>query len=466
MAEPDPKQAALRSLPSIDEVLRGEVARGLSSTAPGWAVTQAARSAVQGERQRILDGATNGGPSLPRIEAALPELVRTLTASSLRRIVNATGVVLHTNLGRAPLSRAVLERVAALGARYTNLELDLATGERGSRHQHLASILRALTGAEDAIVVNNNAAAVLLVATALGAGREVVVSRGELVEIGGAFRIPDVLAAGGARLCEVGTTNRTRLSDYAAAMGPDTAVLMKVHRSNFAVVGFVEEVGIAELAELGRANGVPVVEDLGSGAMQDFGHFHEPTAAEAVAAGADLVTISGDKLLGGPQAGIIVGRAALVARLRKHPLMRALRPDKLTLIALEATLERTRDGTAGQEVPVVAMITASDESLRARAEALAARCLALGVPAGTLSVRPSAGKVGGGAQPTVDLPGWAVVLAGTARSATTIEAALRAFDPPVLSRVADDAVWLDVRALTGEDEVEIIARAVARGLSG
>lgn len=464
MPELDPKQAALRALPSIDEVLRGEVARGLGAGAPLWAVTEAARAAVQAERRRILEGQTNGGPALPRIEAALPALVHTLTAPSLRRVVNATGVVLHTNLGRAPLSRAVLDRVAELGSHYSNLELDLATGERGSRHQHLAAVLCALTGAEDAIVVNNNAAAVLLVATALGAGREVVVSRGELVEIGGAFRIPDVLAAGGARLREVGTTNRTRLSDYSAAIGPDTAVLMKVHRSNFAVVGFSEEVGIAELAELGRARGVPVVEDLGSGAMTGFARFHEPTAAEAVAAGADLVTISGDKLLGGPQAGIVVGRAALVARLRKHPLMRALRPDKLTLVALEATLALFRDGSAAAAVPVVSMIEAAPEALRLRAETLAARCLALGVPATALSIRASSGKVGGGAQPMVDLPGWAVVLAGGGKGADAMQAALRAADPPVLARVAEDAVWLDVRTLTGDDEIELVARAVASSL--
>ena len=464
MPEPDPKQAALRALPSVDEILRGEAGRSLAAAAPRWAVTEAAREAVQEERQRILDGRANGEASLPRIEAALASRVQALTTPAIRRVVNATGVVLHTNLGRAPLPAVVLARLAEIAPHYSNLELDLDTGERGSRHRHLATILRQLTGAEDAIVVNNNAAAVVLVATGLAAGREVVVSRGELVEIGGAFRIPDVIAAGGARLREVGTTNRTRLRDYEAAIGPDTAVLLKVHRSNFAVVGFTEEVGIAELSALGRARGIPVVEDLGSGAMTELGPAREPTMTESLANGADLVSISGDKLLGGPQAGIVAGKGTLVARLRSHPLMRALRPDKMTLIALEATLAAYRDGTAATEIPVVSMITAPAELLHARAVALAERAVALGAPADALSVRPSNGKVGGGAQPQLELPGWAVAVALTARSADGIEAALRAGDPPVLARVAEGAVWLDVRTLTDDREVEDVARAIAAAL--
>ncbi|MBI2895782.1 MAG: L-seryl-tRNA(Sec) selenium transferase [Deltaproteobacteria bacterium] len=455
----------MRSLPSIDEVLRSGVAEELSRTAPRWAVAEAARRAVETARQQILRGESDGRSGLERAVADLPHEVESLLAPAIRRVINATGVILHTNLGRAPMPRKALERAVEIATGYSNLELDLETGLRGSRHGHLARILRQLTGAEDAVVVNNNAAAVLLVATALAAGREAIVSRGELVEIGGAFRIPEVLSAGGARLREVGTTNRTRIGDYEAALCPDSALLLKVHRSNFAVVGFTEEVGIGELALLGRRAGVPVVEDLGSGAMMDLGRLgvgSEPTAAAAIESGADLVTVSGDKLLGGPQAGVIVGRAALVGRLRKHPLMRAVRPDKLTLASLEATLELYRDSRGVDQVPILAMLAAKAGDLRDRAEKLARLCREQGVAPFAIQVRQSTGKVGGGAQPLTELPGFALVLRHTKRSAVDIEAALRRNAPPVIARVSEDAVWLDVRTLQGDEELDLVARAVGR----
>ncbi len=318
-------------------------------------------------------------------------------------MINATGVVLHTNLGRAPLAAEARVAIDDVARGYANLEYDLARGERGSRHDHLRALLRELTGAEDAIVANNNAAATVLGLAALASGREVIVSRGELIEIGGSFRLPEILAMSGGRLVEVGTTNKTHARDYAAAITPATALLLKVHRSNFAMVGFTAEVELAELVALGRARGVATMIDLGSGALLDratqraFGLPDEPTVADAVASGADLVTFSGDKLLGGPQAGLAVGRAAAVAASRAHPLMRVLRPDKLTLAGLAATLALYRAGRAHDAVPIAAMLGASSATLRARAEALAAAIGAVTEVA--VAVEPCASAVGGGAMP-------------------------------------------------------------------
>ncbi len=319
----------LRDLPSVDELAGDE---RLASAAPRPLLVSAVRSALARAREEIQAGA-DPGDLVGRVELELAAARR----PRLRRAINATGVIVHTNLGRAPLSREALERVSAVAGGYSNLEYDLGEGARGSRQDHVAPILRRLTGAEAALVVNNNAAAVLLALAALAEGREVVVSRGELIEIGDGFRIPDVLARSGARLREVGTTNRTRAADYERAIGPETALLLRVHQSNFRVVGFTEQPQLAELVRIARARGLPVVDDLGSGVLAELGD--EPSARAALAAGADLVCFSGDKLLGGPQAGIVVGRAELVERLRRHPLQRALRADKLTLAALEGTLQ-------------------------------------------------------------------------------------------------------------------------------
>jgi len=383
-----------------------------------------------------------------------------------RKVINATGVVLHTNLGRAPLGAAQVARFAEAVTGYTALEFDLATGRRGHRDRPLVRRLGALLGAEDALVVNNCAAAVLLACTALAAGRSVLVSRGELVEIGGGFRIPDVIASCGARLVEVGTTNRTRLADYARAMGPEVGAILRVHRSNFVVRGFVEEAPRAGLAALAREAGVPFVEDLGSGALLDtrtLGLPHEPTPQEALAEGVDLVLWSGDKLLGGPQAGLVAGGSAWVARLRRHPLLRALRPGRLVLAALDAALQTYADGTAATTLPVLVALGAPVATVRARAEAVMAAVRAEGsLPAGvTLSVVLSEGRVGGGTLPEVRVESAAVRVEGV--DPGRLSEALRLGRPGVVGRVVSGALVLDARTVA-DDEVTGLARALAEAL--
>jgi L-seryl-tRNA(Ser) seleniumtransferase len=359
--------------------------------------------------------------------------------------LNATGVIVHTNLGRAPLPHAAVERVRVTAAGYSNLEYDLDAGARGSRQNHVATILRRLTGAEGALVVNNNAAAVLLALAALAEGREVIVSRGELLEIGDGFRIPDVLARSGARLVEIGTTNRTRAADYERAIGPETAVLLRVHQSNFRMVGFTEQAGTAELAQIAKRAALPLVDDLGSGALLPL--HDEPQARDALAAGADLVCFSGDKLLGGPQAGIVVGRAELVDRLRRHPLQRALRADKLTLAALEGTLALYLDPErALREVPVLRMLAEPPEAIRARADRLA------GLTDGT--VEETVARVGGGALPLAELPSFACAVD------EGLAAPLRQGEPPVVGVVRDGKLLLDCRTLA-DDELDEVAAAIA-----
>jgi L-seryl-tRNA(Ser) seleniumtransferase len=360
---------------------------------------------------------------------------------SLRRVLNATGIIVHTNMGRAPLPAAALDRVQEVAQGYSTLELDLEGGERSSRHRHVAGLVRDLTGAEDGLAVNNNAGATLLAIAALAAGREVLVSRGELIEIGDGFRIPEVLAASGARLVEVGTTNRTRVEDYRRAVTSETAAILRVHQSNFRIVGFTERPPLDALASLAAEHGLALIDDLGSGQVlggEPFGD--EPTARDSVAAGATLVCFSGDKLLGGPQAGILAGAAAAVEAVRRHPLARALRIDKLSLAALVATLEILRDPTRAEaEIPVLRMAHEPAEAVRGRAEALAVR---LGG-----RVLQSEARLGGGAVPLLVLPSFACALPGGARTA----AALRAGDPPVVARVKDGEVLLDCRTLTDED---------------
>ncbi len=384
-------------------------------------------------------------------------------------MINATGVVLHTNLGRAPLAEAALARVVEVARGYSNLEYRLDERRRGSRHEHVAELLATLTGAEDALVVNNCAAAVLLALSALAAGREVVVSRGELVEIGGSFRVPDVMRASGARLVEVGTTNRTHARDYEGAIDAQTALLLKVHRSNFAIVGFTTEVAPAELAELAHRKSLVAMVDLGSGALADLRALglpnpegSEPTVTELVGAGVDVVTFSGDKLLGGPQAGIIVGRRAIITQMRGHPLLRAVRPDKMTLAALEATLELYRDGRSS-EIPALAMLATPEPTLEARARSFAAAC-ALAAPALAFTPARVRSAVGGGALPTVEPWSWAVAVSARdagGPSAEALDARLRAAATPIVARIAEDRLLLDVRTL-GDDDLPAIARAFSR----
>jgi L-seryl-tRNA(Ser) seleniumtransferase len=460
------RQERLRTLPAVDELLRE--LDGREGGPPRRRVVEAVRAVLDESRRAVLAAGSpeelagiplEAGALRQRIEARL----RDAAAWRLDRVVNATGVVLHTNLGRALLADEALTRLALMARRYSNLELDVPSRERGSRYSHVDPLLRRLTGAEASLVVNNNAAAVLLALESLARGREVVVSRGELIEIGGAFRIPDIMARSGARLTEVGTTNRTRVADYAAAIGPDTALLLKVHPSNYRVVGFTESVATRELVELGRARGVPVMEDLGSGSFLDlrpFGLPHEPTAPETVAAGAELVTFSGDKLLGGPQAGVVVGRRALVDRLRKNPLNRALRIDKLTLAALEATLRLYEEpARALREIPTLRMLTEPEAAVRRRA----ARCLR-GVPAAVRAalaarVVGDRAQVGGGALPVVELPTAALALGSPEHPAEVLDARLRARRPPVVGRIADGRLLLDCRTVL-DDEVPLVVAAV------
>ncbi|HWH06624.1 MAG TPA: L-seryl-tRNA(Sec) selenium transferase [Gaiellaceae bacterium] len=421
----------LRDLPSVDVLLRDErLARE-----PRGRALERGTDRLERAREEIRAGVDPGD-----LAARAVEELRRRRNPELRRVLNATGVLVHTNLGRAPLAPAAVARVVA-AAGYSNLELELGSGVRGSRQDHLQPLLRRLTGAEAALVVNNNAAAVLLALAALAEGREVLVSRGELIEIGDGFRIPDVLARSGARLVEVGTTNRTRAADYERALGPETALLLRVHQSNFRVVGFTEQPSVRELAAVARRGGVPLVDDLGSGALVEVEG--EPTPASSLAAGADLVCFSGDKLLGGPQAGIVAGRAALVERLRCHPLARALRADKLSLAALEGTLALTLERP--DEVPVLRMLREPAAAVRARAERLAA---AVGG-----EVEETVARVGGGALPLAELPSFACAVE------EELAAALRGHEPPVVAVVRDGRTLLDCRALA-EAEVDEVAAAV------
>lgn len=465
------ERARLRELPAIDEVLRRPEVRRLIEVegAPRWAVIAAVREEVEALRQALLAG--TAGEPIDVAAAAIEQRVAALLRPSIRAVINATGVVVHTNLGRAPIAARALARIVEVSRGYCNLEYDLEPGRRGSRHDHLRRLVAAVCGAEDAVVANNNAAAVLLAVSALAAGRDVIVSRGELVEIGGGFRIPEVIVQGGARLREVGTTNRTRAADYEAALGPETGALLKVHRSNFDVVGFTEEVDVAGLAQIARAVSVPLIADLGSGAMTDAygpGLGGEPVVAAAIAQGADLVCVSGDKLLGGPQAGLVLGRADLVARVRRHPLMRALRPCKLTLAALEATLELWRDGRAAEEVPVARMLATDPGEAGRRTRRFARRVIKAMGPAWRVEVREVAGRAGGGAMPLREAPGWAVALWREGAGADRVEAALRHGEPPVIARIVDDRVLLDLRTVAAAEEGLLLARLgqVAAAVAG
>ena len=403
------------------------------------AVVDAARAALARAREEIGAGFDPG--DLPA--AVARELTRR-SEPRLRRVLNATGVIVHTNLGRAPLPDEALRRIEEVGRGYSNLEYDLESGTRGSRQDHLAARLRSLTGAEAALAVNNNAGAVLLALAALAEGREVLVSRGELVEIGDGFRIPDVLASSGARLVEVGTTNRTRIGDYEAAIGPDTAALLRVHPSNFRIVGFAERPTVRDLARLADRRGIVLVDDLGSGAIDEIAD--EPTARGSVDAGAHLVTFSGDKLLGGPQAGIVAGRADLVERLRRHPLQRALRADKLTLAALEGTLA-AYEAAGRRSVPVLRMLKEPADTVRARAERLAS--LTRG------AVVPTVARVGGGALPLEEIESFACALPAE------LAPPLRRSEPPLVGIVREGRLLLDCRTLADVD-VDEAAEAVAR----
>ena len=456
----------LRSVPQVSRLMETDGARALAAEFPRPAVLRAVRAGLDGWRRSVLSGAATGPfetePFLAELRARLERERR----PALRRVLNATGVVVHTNLGRAPLASEALAAMVEVGRGYASLEIDLATGRRGARVGGVEALLCLLTGAEAALAANNNAAAVLLVLSGLAAGGEVVVSRGELVEIGGSFRVPEVIQQGGARLVEVGTTNKTRASDYERAITPATRVLLKVHPSNYRITGFTEAPAREELVAVARRHGLLVVEDLGSGTLVDtrrLGLPEEPTVQASVAAGVDLVTFSGDKLLGGPQAGLVVGRAELVARLRAHPLMRAFRLDKLRLAALEATLRLYRDADGPPErVPVIGMLAQDGAMLRHKAERLAN--LLHGCEAAGLEVAEDVTFAGGGALPESELPTWTVAVQPLKQSVDDLAAALRRHEPPVIARVARGRLVLDVRTLA-EPELAEVAQAVREALA-
>ncbi len=437
----------LRSLPSVEEL-------AASLELPHAVAVAAAREAIAARRDALL---ADDPPAGWDAHADALARARAGEAPHLRGVINATGVIVHTNLGRAPLPAAAVDAIAAAASGYSNLEYDLDAGARGSRHAHVEGLLRELTGAEAAMAVNNCASAVLLAAAALAAGRELIVSRGQLVEIGGSFRVPDVVAQSGARLVEVGTTNRTRLADYERAIGPEAGAVMRAHQSNFRTVGFVEEVEIEQLCGLG----VPVIDDVGSGALAERlpELADEPPVRRSVAAGAAIVCFSGDKLLGGPQAGLMVGTRDAIERCRTHPLARALRIDKLSLAALEATLRLYRDpARALREVPVLRMLAAGEDELRRRAEAMRERI-------DGADVIRAAAKVGGGALPLLELEGPVCAVDPGDHGADELARRLRAYEPPVIGRVRDGWLVLDPRTMS-DDEARQAAAAVAAALAG
>jgi len=455
------ENARLRSLPSVEELA------GLLPDIPHPLAVKAAREVVEERRAELLGSGplSSGGPDTKDLADRARERAVTAGRPSLRPVINATGVIVHTNLGRAPLARPALEQALAVAEGYSNLEYDLAAGGRGSRHAHVEGLLCELTGAEGAIVVNNCAAAALLACGALAEGREIVVSRGQLIEIGGSFRVPEVVAQSGARLVEVGTTNRTRRADYERAIGPDTGAVLRAHPSNFRTVGFTEEVEIEALCEAARAAGVPVIDDVGSGALAEAlpEIADEPAVRRSVAAGCDVTCFSGDKLLGGPQAGLMVGSRAAIERCRTHPLARPLRVDKLSLAALEATLRLYRDPHGAlREVPVLRMLSATEPELRNRAEGMRAALTEAGA---ACEVMTAGAKVGGGALPLLELQGPVCAVDPGRVPLDELAVRMRAADPPVVARARDGWLLLDPRTLDDRD-AELAARAVAAALAG
>ncbi len=465
MSEPQllrTKQDRLRELPSIGTLLEQEVVQAWIAATSRSLVVGALQQTVDQLRGRILAGDvpdTDIETVLGQAEAILTEH----STPSLRRVINATGIVLHTGLGRAPLAQEAIDAILETASGYSNLELDLTTGQRGRRTDHVAGLLAKILGAEAATVVNNNAAATYLILHVLAAGREVIVSRGELVEIGGSFRLPEIMAASGAVLREVGTTNRTRISDYAAAVTPlQTALLMKVHASNYRIVGFTESATIDQIARLAHEHGLICVDDLGSGAVFDFaaaGLPPEPNAQASLAAGADLVCFSGDKLLGGPQAGIISGKRELIAQLERSPLARALRVDKLTLASLEATVRLYTDPQhAIERVPVLSMLAATTDILASKAERLR-KLLSDALPDESFMVCSDVSFAGGGSLPTEELPTVVVQWRPSQRSAEATAAGLRTAETPVVARVRDDSICFDLRTICADDFEGLVGAA-------
>ncbi|MFH1623821.1 MAG: L-seryl-tRNA(Sec) selenium transferase [Pseudomonadota bacterium] len=466
MEEKD-RQRYLRALPSVDRIMQQDRVKALLEEYPRWLVLKTVQFVVEEERRGILSSDLNSLSeerlSLEYFCLRVAERISTFGQPSLRRVINGTGVIVHTNLGRSLLAGEVLRNLVAVASNFSNLEYNLEEGRRGSRYSHVEDLLCELTGAQGALVVNNNAGAVLLALNTMAKGQEVIVSRGQLVEIGGSFRIPDVMRSSGARLVEVGTTNKTHLTDYKRAINDDTALFLKVHTSNFQIVGFTSEVELEELVELGREYSLPVMEDLGSGCLIDLGRYglsREPTVQEAISTGVDLVTFSGDKLLGGPQAGIILGREEAVRKIRDNPLNRALRIDKLTLAALESTLRIYMEGEGMVEkIPTLRMLTLPLKEIERRAKGLYRTLRRENSGKFDVEIRNDNSKVGGGALPLQDLPTKVISIKPIHLSVQGLEERLRRYTPPIIARVDNDQLLIDVRTLQ-EGESKIVVGAI------
>ena len=447
----------LRAIPKVDELLKLPEIAPVCEKTPA-AAAAAVREVLEEIRERVLSGEIKEIPGIKDIADAVGLRIEKKGEMNLRPVINATGIVLHTNLGRAILSEDAISAVCAVAGGYSTLEYDVEKGTRGSRHSHVDDLITKITGAEAAIVVNNNAAAVLLILSEMTKGKKVIISRGELVEIGGSFRVPEIMEMSGGVLCEVGTTNKTHIRDYQNAIDDDTAALLKVHTSNFKVVGFTEDVPLCDLVKIGKERGIPVIYDLGSGALYDLermGIQGEPVVKDAVAAGADIISFSGDKLLGGPQAGIIIGKKKYIDLIRKNPLARAVRVDKMTLAALEATLRQYLEPkTAFAKIPTVAMLAISQEGLFEKANALSAAISEKGLPI-SCTVEKDQGQVGGGSVPTQMLDTYVVSILPEKMTVDAMEMRLRKLSKPVIARIAHDRLILDVRTIDARDFEEI-----------
>ena len=456
------KNKLLRRIPKVDEILKRPELMQLDM--PQTVVTDLVRDTLDQLRKGILTGSVTELPDENILCAQICQMANLASKRSLRRVINATGVTLHTNLGRACLSERAVAAAVEVAGRYSTLEYDLEKGARGSRHSHVEGLLCRLTGAEGALVVNNNAAAVLMILTAVGKGGEVITSRGELVEIGGSFRIPEIMEQCGCRLREVGATNKTHLRDYERAIGPETCALLKVHTSNYRIMGFSESVSLRELVELGKERSLPVIEDLGSGCFYDLercGIHGEPVVMDSVKAGVDIISFSGDKLLGGPQAGIIIGKAEWIKQLKQHPLARAMRVDKMTLAALEATLESYLDSEqAEKEIPTLRMLSAKPEQLHYRAQVLQQQLEEAGVPCQVIG---EVDQVGGGSVPTQLLDTYAVAVIPKNCSVDALEEKLRRMEPPIIGRIAKERYLLDLRTLW-DDDIPLIVKNLAEAV--
>lgn len=453
------RKESLKKLPKIDEIMLVLEKRGTLVRAPRDVVLSTCRSVVGDVRGLILSAKEDDTdirvPSLDEVAATVAEKIENIRRYSFRRVVNATGIILHTNLGRAPLCKEALERISEVSRGYSNLEFDLEKGKRGLRYGHVQKILCELSGAEDALVVNNNAAAVLLVLNTLSEGKEAIVSRGELIEIGGEFRIPEVMEKSGALLKEVGTTNRTHLSDYNNAVNENTGLILKVHTSNFKIVGFTEEIGLPALIDIGKRKEIPVMNDLGSGCFVDldrYGFEKEPTIQEVLKTGVDVVTFSGDKLLGGPQAGIILGSRNILEKIKKNPLNRALRIDKLTLAALEATMKQYLNGKGAlSNIRILRAITEPLADVEKRAEKLLTLLQALDSEGVVLTLKKGTSMTGGGALPTQEIPTMLLSIKSSRISANRLDDHLRHCDVPVVVRISENEVLLDLRTVDEEE---------------